>query len=184
MPATAAPARCGSTAGRSAPASSRWARWPAARSRPSRASRRTARWRRCRILPRARRGAVRHLHAGHADGGAGRPGATARAEHAPRSRMRWAACSAAAPAIAKIVDAVMACAPAAPAPPAARCARSARASPRLDGVPKVTGPRPVRRRCGAGRCAVDPRRTLATCTRRASPWAISVALRAHGSRPC
>ena len=47
------------------------------------------------------RGPVRHLHAGHAAGGnlADRAGGAARARRRPR--MRWAACSAAAPAIAR-----------------------------------------------------------------------------------
>ena len=50
-------------------------------------------------VPRPRRRAVRHLHARHADGGERPVGASAPIRRAPRSRMHWAACCAAAPAI-------------------------------------------------------------------------------------
>ena len=48
-----------------------------------------------------RRGAVRHLHAGHADGGQRSAGAQRRSPTRRRCSMRWAACCAAAPAIAR-----------------------------------------------------------------------------------
>ncbi len=53
------------------------------------------------IVPRPWRGPVRHLHAGHADGGAGAGAAKHASRPAPRSRISWAACSAAAPATAR-----------------------------------------------------------------------------------
>ncbi len=96
------------------------------------------------VVPRAWRGAMRHLHAGPAGGGDGAAGAESAAVARPRWRMRWAACSAAAPATARssprCMDAwrhQMRDLDTRPSPPSAR--RSARRPVRLDGVPKVTG---------------------------------------------
>ena len=175
-PATAAPARCCSTARRSAPASCRWARRPAARSTTVEGLARDG------TLARA---AAAFLAHGAAQCGICTPG------------MLMAAQRPAAPAdprptrgevedalggvlcrctgYRKIVEAVLAARAVLPrpAPAAAPARRSARACRALDGVPKVTGARPVRRRCRAGRCAL----ARASCARRmrarASPSAIS-----------
>ena len=160
-PATAAPARCGSTAGRSAPASWRWARWPAARSRRSRA------W-------PAPNGTLAALQKSFLDHGAAQcgictPGMLMAAQdllangHAPsRAEIEDALggvlcrCT----GYSKIVDAVMACAPAPPAAAARRRGgRRAPAAARRRG--QGHRPRPVRRRRRAGRRAVDPGRALA-----------------------
>ena len=53
------------------------------------------------ILSRPWRRPMRHLHAGHADGGRGTVAPDIDGPAAPRSRTRWAACSAAAPATAR-----------------------------------------------------------------------------------
>ena len=89
------------------------------------------------ILPRPWRRPVRHLHARHADGGADELLRRNAAPAAPRSRTRWAACSAAAPATARSSMPSLAAgasrpgpAPAAPAPPSARACRGSTACPR------------------------------------------------------
>ena len=100
-PAIAAPARCCSTATRSAPAWCRRRRSQGRAVRHGRGPDRRPAARRCSRPFHARRRAVRHLHAGHADGG--RRSARAQSRCRPRRRcwMRSAACSAAAPAIAR-----------------------------------------------------------------------------------
>ena len=102
-PATAAPARCCSTDGRSAPA---WSPMGQVEGRRDRDGRGPGRRRRradgtAKILPRPWRRPMRHLHAGHADGGRGTVAPHRPSPAAPRSRTRWAACSAAAPATAR-----------------------------------------------------------------------------------
>ena len=134
-------------------------------------------------LPRPWRRPVRHLHAGHADGGRGSAAPHRAGRAAPRSRTRWAACSAAAPATARSSRPCMAARrrPAPAAAPPAGAAVGARL-PRVDGVAKVTG----RDRFGAdarsGRCAVDPRRALAARARALRAGRSGAAARAPGRR--
>ena len=109
-------------------------------------------------VPHARRGAVRHLHARHADGGERPAGRAAPIRRAPKSRMRWAACCAAAPAIRRSSK---------------RCwtwrgrrevvrdgsvgARTAK----VDGPAKLTGDGALWRRCNPGGRALSARDPLA-----------------------
>ena len=126
-------------------------------------------------LPGAWRGAVRHLHARHADGG-DRPAARAtRRPAGARSRTPSAACCAAAPATSRSSRRCwMSPAVARAGQSADGAARpSAPGSPRVDGSAKVDRHRALRRRCGPGRCAVAARRALAACRAPASRSAIS-----------
>ena len=107
-------------------------------------------------FPPARRGAMRHLHARHADGGADLLGRrTDPGRPRPRRSTRWAACCAAAPAIARSSR------PCSMSPEPngielrrcrrTRARRSARGCPRPTASPRSTGERDVRRRRRAGR---------------------------------
>ena len=166
MPATAAPAPCCSTAGRSAPAWWRWARSAgrAVETVESLAADGSARGA-AEVLPRAWRGAVRHLHARHADGGAATCCANGRARAAREVEDALGGVLCRCTGYSKIVDAVMAlraerrCRTAAAG--AAVGARLPRARRRAQGH----RPRSVRRRRRAGRRALDPRRALAARAR-------------------
>ena len=165
MPAIAAPARCCSTAGRSAPAWWRSPRSQAARSRPSRA------WHGNGTLAAAAgsflapwRRPVRHLHARHARW---RPAAAAPSgagRRAARSRMRSAACSAAAPATARSSTAVLdATAPLPAAPPAGGARRRATGTGRWRGQGR--GPGAATAPTARPTTPVAPRRPLAAPSR-------------------
>ena len=114
------------------------------------------------VVSRPWRGAVRHLHARHADGGPGAAGAGRRGRRAARSRMRWAACCAAAPATARSSMRSWMRRHRCPRAPPAGGAVGARLA-RVDGVGQAYRPRDVRRRRRSRRCAVAPRRPLAAC---------------------
>ena len=133
-PAIAGPARCCWTANRSAPVWSRWARSKGVASRPSRASPPLDGTRGlAEVLPRPWRRSVRHLHAGDADGGAGRAGRRSSADPCRGGRGCAGACVLCrCTGYSRIVDAVLAVAcsqsPIAPAAGSAVGARLHRAS--------------------------------------------------------
>ena len=173
-PAIAAPAPCCSTASRVCACLVALGQVDGATMcRPSRASPKSLRHDAppAGCLPAPRRRAVRHLHARHAGGGD--RAARAQPERRPRPRpwMRSAACSAAAPAIARSSRPCLDCAtPIAPRRIRCRPARrSGSASQRLDGRRKVDGHRDLRRRRSARRiaccCAPCARRTIAPASR-------------------
>ena len=123
-------------------------------------------------LPSPWRRAMRHLHAGHADGGERPAAAQRRRRPRRRSRTRSAACCAAAPATARSSRRCcdVARQPARDRRPPAGAAVGARIAA-VDGIAKVTGTRALRRRCCAGRCAVAARRSARRTPARASPSA-------------
>ncbi len=114
------------------------------------------------IVSRPWRGAVRHLHARHADGG---PGASGQDGAADARRGRGCAGRRAVP-LHRLrqdrrcrhgCDGIAARRRRRPAAPSVRGWRGSMASP------SCHGPRAVRRRWRSRRCAVDPRRPLALC---------------------